>query len=133
MLSCFDAREPSSAPSPPTTVHIDPATRPDKVLERYAMLVLCGRRWVSTCSVTRRICPRCPMDDLRRKQEAATHLDAAMIAETRQEINLGISSATESQSAWKAAGLKINNSTTRAGRQSAEQGSTWQCQSRQKS
>jgi Xaa-Pro aminopeptidase len=55
----------------------------DKKLERYAMLVLCGRRWGLVCSITRFVhFGRLP-DDLRRKAEAAAYVDAAFITATR--------------------------------------------------
>ncbi len=47
----------------------------DKKLERYAMLVLCGRRWGLVCSITRFVhFGRLP-DDLRRKAEAAAYVE----------------------------------------------------------
>jgi Xaa-Pro aminopeptidase len=61
----------------------------DKELERYAMLVLCGRRWGLVCSVTRFVhFGRLP-DDLRRKAEAVARIDAAFIAATRPGRSLG--------------------------------------------
>ncbi len=55
----------------------------DKQLERYAMLVLCGRRWGLVCSLTRFVhFGRLP-DDLRRKAEAVARVDATFIAATR--------------------------------------------------
>jgi antitoxin VapB len=54
-----------------------------KELQRYAMLVLCGRRWGLVCSVTRFVhFGRLP-DDLRRKAEAVARVDATLIATTR--------------------------------------------------
>jgi Xaa-Pro aminopeptidase len=51
----------------------------DKELERYAMLVLCGRRWGLVCSVTRFVhFGRLP-DDLSRKAEAVAQVDATFI------------------------------------------------------
>jgi Xaa-Pro aminopeptidase len=61
----------------------------DKKLERYAMLVLCGRRWGLVCSVTRFVhFGRLP-DDLRRKAEAVAQIDATFIAATRPGQTLG--------------------------------------------
>jgi Xaa-Pro aminopeptidase len=60
-----------------------------KELERYAMLVLCGRQWGLVCSVTRLVhFGRLP-DDLRRKSEAVAHVDAVFIAATRPGHTLG--------------------------------------------
>jgi len=54
-----------------------------KKLERYAMLVLCGRRWGLVCSITRFVhFGRLP-DDLRRKAEAVAKVDATFITATR--------------------------------------------------
>ncbi len=61
----------------------------DKKLERYAMLVLCGRRWGLVCSVTRFVhFGRLP-DDLRRRAEAVAKIDATFIAATRPGQTLG--------------------------------------------
>ena len=61
----------------------------DKKLERYAMLVLCGRRGGLVCSVTRLVhFGRLP-DDLRRKAEAVAQADATFIAATRPGRTLG--------------------------------------------
>jgi Xaa-Pro aminopeptidase len=61
----------------------------DKKLERYAMLVLCGRRWGLVCSVTRFAhFGRLP-DDLRRRAEAVAQVDATLIAATRPGQTLG--------------------------------------------
>jgi Xaa-Pro aminopeptidase len=61
----------------------------DKELERYAMLVLCGRRWGLICSLTRLVhFGRLP-DGLRRKAEAVAQVDAAFIAATRPGWTLG--------------------------------------------
>lgn len=60
-----------------------------KTLEKYAMLVLCGRRHGLVCSVTRLIhFGRLPAD-LRRRAEAVAEVDAALIAATRpgQRVN----------------------------------------------
>jgi Xaa-Pro aminopeptidase len=61
----------------------------DKKLERYAMLVLCGRRWGLVCSLTRFVhFGRLP-DDLRRKAKAVAQVDATFIAATRPGQTLG--------------------------------------------
>jgi Xaa-Pro aminopeptidase len=60
-----------------------------KKLERYAMLVLCGRRWGLVCSVTRLVhFGRLP-DELRRKAQAVAQVDASFIAATRPGQSLG--------------------------------------------
>jgi antitoxin VapB len=60
-----------------------------KALERYAMLVLCGRRWGLVGSITRLIhFGRLP-DDLRRRMEACARVDGAMIQATRPGRTLG--------------------------------------------
>ncbi len=54
-----------------------------KELERYAMLVLCGRRWGLVCSVTRLVhFGRLP-GELRHKSEAVAYVDAVFLAATR--------------------------------------------------
>jgi Xaa-Pro aminopeptidase len=54
-----------------------------KILEKYAMLVLCGRQNGLVCSVTRLIhFGRLP-DGLRRRAEAVASVDAAFISSTR--------------------------------------------------
>jgi len=60
-----------------------------KELERYAMLVLCGRRWGLVCSVTRFVHFGPLPDDLRRKAEAVAQIDATFIAATRPDQTLG--------------------------------------------
>lgn len=60
-----------------------------KRLDRYAMLVLCGRRNGLVCSLTRLVhFGRLP-DDLRHKAEAVAQVDAAFIAATRPGRTLG--------------------------------------------
>jgi Xaa-Pro aminopeptidase len=54
----------------------------DKKLDRYAMLVLCGRRWGLVCSITRFIHFGSLSDDLRRKAEAVAKVDACLIDAT---------------------------------------------------
>jgi antitoxin VapB len=54
-----------------------------KKLEKYAMLVLCGRRWGLIASITR-LAHFGPLpDELKRKETAVAQIDAAMIAATR--------------------------------------------------
>ncbi len=54
-----------------------------KELERYAMLILCGRKWGLICSITRLVhFGRLP-DDIRAKANAIAAIDAAMISATR--------------------------------------------------
>jgi len=55
----------------------------DKQLNRYAMLIVCGRKWGLVCSLTRLIhFGRLP-DELRRKAEAVAAVDARLIHATR--------------------------------------------------
>ncbi|MFQ5811949.1 MAG: M24 family metallopeptidase, partial [Anaerolineae bacterium] len=61
----------------------------DRELERYAMLVLCGRRWGLVCSLTRFVHFGRLSDDLRRKAEAVARVDATFIAATRPGQTLG--------------------------------------------
>jgi antitoxin VapB len=60
-----------------------------KTLERYAMLVLCGRRHGLVCSVTRLVHFGPMPAALRRKAEAVAQVDAAMLAATRPGQTLG--------------------------------------------
>jgi Xaa-Pro aminopeptidase len=60
-----------------------------KKLERYAMLVLCGRRWGLVSSITRLVHFGPLPDDLRRKAEAVAQVDATFIAATRPGQILG--------------------------------------------
>ncbi len=55
----------------------------DKKMDRYAMLVLCGRRWGLVASITRLVHFGCLPDELRRKAHAVAQVDAAMILATR--------------------------------------------------
>jgi Xaa-Pro aminopeptidase len=60
-----------------------------KEMARYAMLVLCGRRWGLVCSVTRLVhFGRLP-DELRRKGEAVAAVDATFFDSTRPGRTLG--------------------------------------------
>jgi antitoxin VapB len=60
-----------------------------KKMERYAMLVLCGRRQGLVASVTRLVHFGPLPDELRRKQQACAEVDAAFIAATRPGVTLG--------------------------------------------
>jgi Xaa-Pro aminopeptidase len=60
-----------------------------KKLERYAMLVLCGRRWGLVCSLTRLVHFGPLPDDVRRKAEAVARIDATFIAASRPGHTLG--------------------------------------------
>jgi Xaa-Pro aminopeptidase len=55
----------------------------DKKLERYAMLVLCGRKGGLVASLTRFVHFGAVPDELRGKQEAVAQVDAALIAASR--------------------------------------------------
>lgn len=61
----------------------------DKKVERYAMLVLCGRKWGLVCSITRLVHFGKLSDELRRKMEATAQVDATFIAATRPGQTLG--------------------------------------------
>jgi antitoxin VapB len=61
----------------------------DKKMERYAMLILCGRRWGLVCSLTRLVhFGRLPAE-LQSKSLALAKVDATIIAETRPGRSLG--------------------------------------------
>jgi antitoxin VapB len=60
-----------------------------KRLERYAMLVLCGRRQGLICSITRLVHFGPLPDDLRRRAEAVARVDAVFIHATRPGRSLG--------------------------------------------
>lgn len=60
-----------------------------KKLERYAMLVLCGRRWGLVCSITRLLHFGKLPDGLKAKAEAVARVDAAFISSTRPGNLLG--------------------------------------------
>ncbi len=59
-----------------------------KVMERYALLALCGRRDGLTCSVTRLVHFGPLPDDLRRRMDACAEVDAALIAASRPGATL---------------------------------------------
>jgi len=75
----------------------------DKKLDRYVMLVLCGRRWGLVCSLTRMVYFGKLPDDIRHKAEAVARVDATMIAATRPGRTLG-QVFTSAQEAYAAAG-----------------------------
>jgi Xaa-Pro aminopeptidase len=52
-------------------------------LDRYTMLILCGRKWGLVCSITRLIYFGRLPDELRAKAEAVAHVDARFITSTR--------------------------------------------------
>ncbi len=60
-----------------------------KKLERYAMLVLCGRRQGLVASVTRLVHFGPLPEELQRKQQACAQVDATFIAKTRPGVALG--------------------------------------------
>lgn len=55
----------------------------DKKLDKYAMLVLCGRKWGLVCSITRLVHFGKLPEELRRKMEACARIDAMFITSTR--------------------------------------------------
>lgn len=61
-----------------------------KVLSRYAMLVLCGRKWGLVCSMTRLVHFGPLPDDLLRRQQAVAQVDAAFLAATRPGARLDV-------------------------------------------
>lgn len=60
----------------------------DKIMEKYAMLVLCGRQHGLVCSVTRLIHFGKISDDLRQRIEACARVDAAMLAASQPGVSL---------------------------------------------
>ena len=60
-----------------------------KEMDRYAMLVLCGRRWGLVCSVTRLVHFGPLPDELRRKADAVAQVDATFLDATRPGQTLG--------------------------------------------
>jgi len=61
----------------------------DKKLRKYAMLILCGRKYGLVCSVTRLIHFGKLPDEIRRKADAVARIDATFIAATRPGQTLG--------------------------------------------
>ena len=60
-----------------------------KGLQRYAMLILCGRKWGLICSLTRLIHFGSLSDEVRHKAKAVAQIDATMIAATRPGHTMG--------------------------------------------
>lgn len=60
-----------------------------KRLERYAMLVLCGRRWGLVANLTRLVHFGALPDEIRHKAQAVAQVDAAFIAATRPGKTIG--------------------------------------------
>ena len=54
-----------------------------KKMEKYAMVVMCGRKWGLVCSLTRLVHFGAMPADLRRKMEAVARIDAAIFHATR--------------------------------------------------
>jgi antitoxin VapB len=61
----------------------------EKKLEKYAMLVLCGRRWGLVCSITRLVHFGPLSADLQGRIQASAQVNAAMIAASRPGQTLG--------------------------------------------
>lgn len=59
-----------------------------KTLDRYAMLVMCGRRWGLICSLTRLVHFGSLPDELRKKINAVAKIDATIIDATRPGMTL---------------------------------------------
>ncbi len=76
-----------------------------KKLERYAMLVLCGRWKGLVASITRLVYFGQLPDDLREKEEACAKVDATFIARARPGRTLGEVFA-DAQAAYAAAGFQ---------------------------
>ncbi|MFN8412693.1 MAG: M24 family metallopeptidase [Anaerolineales bacterium] len=60
-----------------------------KKLEKYAMVILCGRMGGLICSITRLVYFGKLTDEIRRKSEAVARIDAEMIVATRPGSTLG--------------------------------------------
>jgi antitoxin VapB len=74
-----------------------------KRLDRYAMLVLCGRRGGLICSITRLVYFGSLPDDLRRRHAAVAQVDAVLHAYTRPGVTLGAVLA-QAQASYAATG-----------------------------
>lgn len=55
----------------------------DKTMQRYAMLILCGRKWGLICSITRLVYYGSLPEEIFLKSMAVANIDAAMIVATR--------------------------------------------------
>jgi Xaa-Pro aminopeptidase len=75
-----------------------------KQLDRYAMLVLCGRRQGLVCSITRLVHFGPLPEDLRRKSEALARVDASFVTSTRPGRSLGLIFA-DAQAAYAQVGF----------------------------
>lgn len=60
----------------------------EKKLDKYAMLVLCGRKWGLVCSITRLVHFGKLPDEIRRKMDACARIDATFVAATRPGAKL---------------------------------------------
>jgi len=60
-----------------------------KILDKYAMLVLCGRRWGLVGSITRLIHFGQLPEEVRKKAEAVARVDAKFISATRPGVTVG--------------------------------------------
>jgi Xaa-Pro aminopeptidase len=60
-----------------------------KKLDKYAMLVLCGRKGGLICSITRLVHFGPPSDEIRQKEKAVAKIDAEMIAATQPGFTMG--------------------------------------------
>jgi antitoxin VapB len=76
----------------------------DKTMERYAMVVLCGRKWGLVCSITRLVHFGPLSQEVRHKAESVAQVDAVMIADTRPGRSLG-EVFTSAQDAYSRAGF----------------------------
>jgi Xaa-Pro aminopeptidase len=76
----------------------------DKRMERYAMLVLCGRKWGLVCSITRLVHFGKLPDEMKRKMQATAQVDATFIAATRPGQTIGQVFA-RAQAAYAATGF----------------------------
>jgi antitoxin VapB len=61
----------------------------DKILDKYIMLVLCGRKWGQVCSITRLAHFGPLTDELRARILATTQVNATLIEATRPGRSLG--------------------------------------------
>jgi Xaa-Pro aminopeptidase len=76
----------------------------DKKLDRYAMMVLCGRKYGLVCSITRLVHFGKLPDEIRRKADAVARVDATFIVATRPSRTLG-DVFSIAQKAYTAAGF----------------------------
>jgi len=60
----------------------------DKKLDRYAMLILCGRKWGLICSISRLVYFGEIPEEIRIKSMAVAEIDARMISNTRPGKNI---------------------------------------------